>query len=71
MAQLLVAKLAARGIVQLGQDRERAVREDTRDFDRLVGEVERCVMGELSADELLAAEGGSAESCAVDVTITS
>ena len=47
-------------IVQLVQDRERAVREDTRDVDRLVGEVERCVMGELSADELLAAEGGSA-----------
>ena len=47
-------------IVQLVQDRERAIREDTRDFDRLVGEVERCVRGELSADELLAAAGGSA-----------
>src|SRR5919199_1208091 len=47
-------------IVHLGQDRERAVRADTRDLDRLVGEVERCVRGELSADELLAAAGGSA-----------
>ena len=47
-------------IVQVVQDRERAVRADTRDVDRLVGEVERCARGELSADELLAAEGGSA-----------
>jgi type I restriction enzyme M protein len=46
-------------IVQVVQDRERAVRADTRDVDRLVGEVERCVRGELSADELLAAAGGS------------
>jgi hypothetical protein len=47
-------------IVQVGQDRERAVRADTRDVDRLVAEVERGVRGELSADELLVAAGGSA-----------
>ena len=41
-------------IVQLVQERERTVRDDVRDFERLIAEVERCVMGEMSADELLA-----------------
>ncbi len=40
-------------IVRLVREPERTVWEDMRDFERLIKEVERCVMGDMSADELL------------------
>jgi type I restriction enzyme M protein len=49
-------------VAQLVQGREQTLHGDRRDFERLIQDVEQCVMGEMSADELLASSSATAPS---------